>query len=68
MDKPYKYEICREYWNGKLEYEYTDDYTKNNTRLGLIKETVYIDSRFEAKMRLYNYINKKNNQSKKKTI
>ena len=56
MDKPYKYEIRREYWNGKVEYDFTDTYTEDNTRLGLVKESVYVDTRFEAKMRLYNYI------------
>ena len=56
MNRPYKYEIRREYWNGKVEYDFTDTYTEDNTRLGLVKESVYVDTRFEAKMRLYNYI------------
>ena len=59
MNRPYKYEIRREYSNGKVEYDFTDTYKEDNTRLGLIKETVYIDTRFEAKMRLYNYITRK---------
>ena len=57
--RPYKYEIRREYWNGKVEYDFTDNYTEDNTRLGLVKESVYVDTRFEAKMRLYNYITNK---------
>lgn len=59
MDRPYKYEIRREYWNGKVEYDFTDTYKEDNTRLGLVKETVYVDTRFEAKMRLYNYTTRK---------
>ena len=55
MDKPSRFEIRREYWNGRVEYEYTDDYTEDNTRLGLVKESVFIDTRFDAKMRLYKY-------------
>ena len=39
-----------------IEYDFTDTYTEDNTRLGLVKESVYVDTRFEAKMRLYNYI------------
>lgn len=59
MDRPHKYEIRREYWNGKVEYVFTDTYKEDNTRLGLVKESVYVDTRFEAKMRLYNYITRK---------
>lgn len=54
MNKPYKYEVVTEFWNGKKITESTNDLTLNDNRLGIVNETWYIDTRYEAKLRLYN--------------
>lgn len=59
MEKPYRYEVVTEFWNGKIIHEYTNDYKPINTRLGVVKEVCYIDTRFDAKKRLYNYLQNK---------
>lgn len=59
MEKPYRYEVVTEFWNGKIIHEHVNNYKPNDKRLGVVKETCYIDTRFNAKLRLYKYLQRK---------
>lgn len=63
-DKPYKYMVIRDFWNGKRTVHYTNEYIPNTTVLGIVKENVYVDKRYEARRRLYDYIERKQNGTK----